>query len=329
MAKDPKMTKKPRPKKLTRGEVIALSKQVIRQYGDTKLTVRQIYYRLVSAHAIPNSDSSYRLVKESLVDARRAGTISYRHIEDRTRSIHQYHTAYKISETTYAVRNEASEESAESFMNGYLDTIEDIANKYTIPRWWMQPTKVMVFVEKQALSSLFQSVTDELAVDLVVCRGYASLSLLYEIAKSLDNPPDYVERIKLLYFGDFDPSGADIERAITDSLRNDFGVGFDIEHVAITMDQIAEYQIPPAPAKTTDSRYDGFLADTGVAWQVELDAIEPKQLQVIIRDSIEQYFDDDIYKVVRCPELERRKKKLEGWSERCLNEDFDIEEDDK
>lgn len=307
---------------LSRADLIANAKTIIGQYGGMKLTVRQIYYRLVAKQLIPNSVKSYNRVKEALIQARRDHTIPYSHIEDRTREVHQYHTAYRISKTTYAVRNEASEESAESFLNGYLDTVEKLDQRYNLPRWWNQPKKVMVFVEKEALAGLFQEVTDQAAVDLVVCRGYASLSLLYDIAVRLERLPDYVEEVYMLYFGDFDPSGADIERAIKDTLEKDFDVDFNIERIAITREQIDDFQIPPAPAKMTDSRYDGFVAEHGVDWQVELDAIEPTQLQDIITEAIDAYFDQDIYDNDRCPELERRQKKLKGWVARCLDKTF-------
>ena len=294
---------------LPMADLITHAKSVIRQYsGGTRLTVRQIYYRLVAKQLIPNSTGSYRSVKEALVHARRGGLIPYQDIEDRTRAIHQ-----PSGEDEY---------EPAAYFNAYYSHLKALDQKYDLPRWWGQPKKVMVLVEKQALSAIFQSVTDECGVDLVVCRGYPSLTLLWEISQRLEDADDYTEEFQLLYFGDFDPSGADIERATGDSLTDDFDLSFDIERVAITMDQIKLYNIPPAPAKTTDSRTAGFIADTGVAWQVELDAIEPVVLQGLIEDAIEGLFDDDIYDDIRQAELDIRRKKVKGWVRGALNTKF-------
>jgi hypothetical protein len=40
------------------------------------MTVRQVYYQLVSRHVIANNRSQYQLVSNLLVQARRDGTIS-------------------------------------------------------------------------------------------------------------------------------------------------------------------------------------------------------------------------------------------------------------
>lgn len=308
--------------------IISESQKIISQYGGMKLTVRQIYYRLVAAQLIKNNLYSYQAVGKALGFARLNDIIPFDHIEDRTRKIHQRHTFYDITESTYAARNEATEESPESFLNGYLGTMRDLPEKYTIPRWWNQPNKVMVLVEKQALSALFQAVTDKHAVDLVVCRGYPSLTLLNDIAEELLDPADYTENIELLYFGDFDPSGADIIRNVSERLEDDFGVNFNLEHIAITVAQIKQYNIPPAPAKPSDPRHSEFVEETGLDWQVELDAIEPKLLQGLVDDSIVKHFDETIFKNDRNPELENRRERLREWADECLNEDFEEPEED-
>jgi hypothetical protein len=96
--------------------------------------------------------------------------------------------------------------------------------------WQNQPTRVEVFLEKDTASFLVQDVTYRLRVPLRVSAGNFSRTFLYRIAESISgtNVP-----IKILYIGDFDPSGLDIERAamrgsngregLADFLENDFG----------------------------------------------------------------------------------------------------------
>src|ERR1700682_2806644 len=49
------------------------------------MTVRQVYYQLVSRHIIENSRSAYQGISTALVDARRQGDIPWDWIEDRIR----------------------------------------------------------------------------------------------------------------------------------------------------------------------------------------------------------------------------------------------------
>ncbi len=150
---------------------------------------------------------------------------------------------------------------------------------------------------------------------------------MYELSERISDRlgQDAVEEVVGIYFGDYDPSGADIERAVGESLDTDFGSYMNIERVAITREQIARYNIPPAPAKRTDSRTAGFVAREGVAWQVELDAIEPRTLQGIIRSAILAHYDPDV-KQERDEELERRRAKIRRWIEESVDMEYQAED---
>jgi len=288
-------------------DIIPQIQAIIRQYGSMRLTVRQIYYRLVAGQVIENSQQSYKSVVALLTKARREGDIDYQDIEDRTREVKE---------------GESDERSAQSYFQGFYDYVKDLDSNYSMPLWWGQPKIPIVFVEKEALASVFEEVTEGLGVDLVVCRGHPSLTLMYELSERIsDLGLDVVEEVVGIYFGDYDPSGVDIERFIGESLGSDFDVAMDLDRAAITREQIARYNIPPAPAKASDSRTKGFVAREGVAWQVELDAIEPRTLQGIIRTAILEHFDRDI-KRERDEELERRRAKIRQWIVESVDMDF-------
>ena len=300
--------------KTSKEEIVAKVKTVIAQYGGMRLTLRQIFYRLVSAQVIKNSEPEYKRLGRILVEARKEKKIRYTDIEDRTRAVHS-----PVGQDEYT--------SAKWFRRFY-DHIRELDKGYSLPRWWGQKIEVVVFLEKEALSALFEDVTDRLKVDLVVCRGYPSLTLMYEVASHLGRMPDSVESVEFIYFGDYDPSGADIERHVGEELSTTFGLDFHITRKAITRDQIDEYHIPPAPAKQTDSRTAGFEEREGVSWQVELDAIEPKVLQGMIEEEIEQYYAEDQAEV-RKEELEKRREKIREWLDDAFNEDFEPPDEDE
>jgi len=49
------------------------------------MTVRQVFYQLISRQAIKNNRGQYQAVSNALVDARREGVIPWEWIEDRLR----------------------------------------------------------------------------------------------------------------------------------------------------------------------------------------------------------------------------------------------------
>jgi hypothetical protein len=78
---------------------------------------------------------------------------------------------------------------------------------------------------------------------------------------------------------------------------------FDFTRIALTMDQIDQYKPPPDPAKLTDSRADGYVAQYGYqSW--ELDALQPKVLVDLLEEQIAEYRDQEIWDEVMAKEAE-------------------------
>jgi hypothetical protein len=76
--------------------------------------------------------------------------------------------------------------------------------------WRSQPKHVEIWLEKDTTAFLIQDIADKYRVPLRVSSGHYSRSFLYKAAKELSS----VEKSTVvLYLGDFDPSGLDIERA--------------------------------------------------------------------------------------------------------------------
>jgi hypothetical protein len=98
----------------------------------------------------------------------------------------------------------------------------------------------------------------------------------------------------LLYAGDFDPSGEDIDRDFID--RTD--CWDKVIRVALSVDQVREYRLPINPGKTTDSRAAGFIERHGELMQVELDALDPGVLRELFQDAIDDFWDESIFEDV-------------------------------
>lgn len=271
-------------------ETLSRIEAVMAEYSE-RMTIRQIYYRLVADYGYENSLQSYKRIVALLDKARLDGTMDYEAIEDRSRQIDEHHP-YQWEATEY--------------LDDCLRTVYNADSNFKLPKWKDQPNRVNVMVEKQALQGIFQDVCRKWEVDLMVCKGYPSLTQQYELSKRLDEVWEG-EDLYIIYFGDFDPSGENISDKLQERLYEDFDIDFEsFEKECLTMEQVQAWNLPPAPAKRTDSRTNGFVEKFGVAWQVELDAIRPNQLTRLINDAVSRHYDHSIGEETRREEEEGR-----------------------
>lgn len=313
--------------------------KIIEQYTAQgyKLTLRQLYYQLVSRDIIPNQQKEYKKLGDLLVKGRMAGVVDWDAIEDRVR-------VPKIP----------------SSFDDIADGLEALRNAYRLDRQKGQQTYVEVWVEKDALSNVLERVTNPYHLHLMVNRGYSSATAMYDAFVRFYKALKRKQKVVILYLGDHDPSGLDMVRdvrdRVTEMLANyeplnrmvvadvraydaeygenayfhkvteDYGVGedmlvkltkeqrkehggkkymynfskawvrqrFTVEAVALTREQIDEYDPPPNPAKMTDTRGAAYMDQHGdSSW--ELDALPPDALQGILEDAIQRHIDVDLY----------------------------------
>jgi hypothetical protein len=81
----------------------------------------------------------------------------------------------------------------------------------------------------------------------------------------------------------------------------------DIQRLALNMDQIKKYNPPENPAKQTDSRCEGYVAEFGESsW--ELDALEPSVLAGLVRAAVLKVRDEDLWAAALKKEDKMRKE---------------------
>lgn len=284
MARETFRDKQFQPKSL---ELIERCNEIVAVYQRQRLrlTLRQLYYQLVSANDIVNTEKSYKNLGSLVSDARLAGLMDWDAIEDRVR-----------------VPRRPSE----------WDDLEDLVKaalySYRLPRWADQETYCELWVEKDALAGVLAPIATDFHVTMMVNRGYSSQSAMYESAGRYKAAMEAGKTLRLFYLGDHDPSGEDMVRDIGARLEM-FGVeDLEVTKLALTMAQIKRYKPPPNPAKTTDSRAAGYIAEHGASsWEV--DALPPNVLAKIIRDALEEVVDAEAMEAVKARE-ERDKARL-------------------
>lgn len=252
------------------------------------LTLRQLYYQLVSRDIIPNRQREYNRLGEIVANGRMAGLIDWDAIVDRGRELDK-----------------------NSHWNSPREILDTAANAFAFDKWANQPKRVLVMVEKDALSGVLEPVCRRLDVPFSANKGYASASHLWRIAQQLSTwAQDHNQFPVILYFGDHDPSGLDMDRDVFERLQElgdlqgkewseeidpvGDGDGIALERLALTKKQIEKYNPPPNPAKQTDSRAEQYIAQFGYeSW--ELDALEPRVLANLVERNILKHRDESAW----------------------------------
>jgi len=252
-------------------QVIEQANQIIREYMDDGfvLTLRQLYYQFVARDLMANSQRNYKRLGTIISDGRLAGLIDWEAIEDRTRNLQI---------------NPHWEDPAH--------IIHSAAAGYRIDLWADQPYRVEVWIEKEALAGVVEKPCRDLDVPFFSCRGYVSQSEQRKAGVRFLTYRRNNQPVILLHLGDHDPSGIDMTRDNGDRLDmfSRYSGAVEVERIALNMDQIDELDPPPNPAKLTDSRATDYIARFGHnSW--ELDALEPRYLDRLIRAKVEHYMD--------------------------------------
>lgn len=241
------------------------------------MTVRQVYYQLVSRQIVENSRSRYQAVSDALVDARLEGAIPWDWIEDRLRRPRSVAMWTDLVDFAWSARW-----------------------SYRRDVWPTQPRQLEVWLEKDALSGIFEDALYDYRITLNVGRGYDGWSSIHHASKRYEGE----KPVTVLYFGDFDPSGEDMVRSLRERLER-LGSSPEIIKVALSMEDVERYQLPSDFTKTTDTRRTAFVQQHGDV-SVELDALPADVLRARLVEEVKKYMDlDALAKVIAQEDRER------------------------
>lgn len=266
-------------------DVIAQANVIIADYKAQgfDLTLRQLYYQFVARDLLSNTQKSYDRLGSIVNDARLAGHIDWDAIEDRTRFLRSL-----------------------PHWGSPTEIVGSCVQQYRRDKWEDQDCRPEVWIEKDALVGVIERVCNDLDVPFFSCRGYVSQSTMWRAAQRLSEHASDGSSPYIIHLGDHDPSGIDMSRDIAERMQL-FGVSIDFKRIALNMDQIDEYDPPPNPAKLSDSRAKGYIAQYGASsW--ELDALDPSTLARLIRQTIEAVCDLDRWQASLDVERQERER---------------------
>src|SRR5688572_10836004 len=158
--------------KLSQSDLFDAAHTIAEEYSGN-LTLRQLYYQTVARGFSSNSQEAYRRLGELIARARLDGRFPFEWLVDRTRE--SYPGAF--AERKHSVIDAMAEAR---------DAIRHTPFWYLrADRWWGQPLHVSVWVEKEALAGVFEEPCNGLGVSWFVCRGYPSISALWQWVEQL------------------------------------------------------------------------------------------------------------------------------------------------
>lgn len=261
------------PTKLHWPSIVQRAATIVRSY-DTGVTLRQLFYRLVAAEVLPNTTNAYKALSRTTAEARRRGL--FPDLVDRTRNIHRYQT---FPSADYARQ--------------WLGRI------YRRDRTEEQEYSVYLGVEKNGLVAQIQSWFGDFGVPILALGGYASQSYVDEVAADVGRQG---RPAVLIYAGDFDPSGEDIQR----DFQERTACFHQVDRIALNQRQVEDYDLPPQMGKATDARASAFVAKYGELVQVELDALPPDVLRSLYETTFNAYWDHGAYEAICDRERDER-----------------------
>lgn len=242
---------------------------VLREYADyLPLTLRQVFYRLVSMHGFAKTEGDYRRLCEVMTRARRARLIDFDAIRDDgfSRSRYQHWRSPRSG----------------------LDAVRHTAENFTLDRQRAQPIKTVIWCEAGGMVPMLERVAEPYSVPVFSSGGFDSVSAKHAVAREFLG----MGNVHVLHIGDHDPSGVHVSLSLAEDVRAFMGAMrpdacAEFFRLAVIPEQIEAHGLPTAPKKPTDRRR--FHDST-----VQAEALPPDALAGIVEAAILERVDVDI-----------------------------------
>jgi hypothetical protein len=289
--------------------MLAAARRVLDDHRDYwPLSVRQVHYRLLNDPPERNTDPryptgtylndrpSYQDLSDLLARARIAGIVPWEAIGDETRPVSVWR---KWPSVAVYVRQQ----------------LDDLFCDYRRDLLQSQPAHIEIVAEKMTVQSAADRVAAQFRANVMVGRGFSSVTARHDLVTRLGQSGK--EQLVLLVVTDFDPAGECIAETLASSIRDEFGIDIPVRahKVALTAPQVRAFGLPPGGTAKKGPGYEAFVRRHGED-TYELEALEPADLQRLIRDALVAVIDHDLLdheqrcEVEEARELEARRRVL-------------------
>lgn len=247
------------------------------------LTLRQIFYMLVSGYGYDKTEKAYKRLCETMNRARRARLISMNEIRDdglRRNTPHGWNSEREL-----------------------INTFRSSGEYFRLHRQQNQPIHLMVWCEAGGMLPQLARYCEDYGVPVLSSGGFDSVTTKHDFAQKACD----FDAVEILHIGDHDPSGVHMHSSLDEDLNafvDHYGGQIEVTRLAVTPRQIKRMRLPSAPPKTTDNR-----AFSGMTTQAE--AIPPRELKRIVQDALSDRIDHEIYQETLAEEISIRASLIE------------------
>jgi hypothetical protein len=250
-------------------------------------TLRGVFYHMVATGQLINCLPDYRNFGRRLNDAKEAGKLDWDAIVDDVREW----VGWKRYEST------------DAFMEDKLDLLK---YGFTLDYWKGQPQRPEVWLEKNALISVIEPVCREFQVPYYPLVGWGRPADKFAAVQRFAEYSDQLNVV--LHAGDHDATGCWVTHNLENVLQR-YGAQFSkgkqfirVRRIGLSCPKEGKNQVSKLPPnrigreedrKEEESRWAGYLADhDGCKDTWELDALEPEELQALVRKAIRDCIKD-------------------------------------
>ena len=280
-----------------------------------KISARGIWYRLLAGgHIQKDKDSpgyySSTSTNDIINELREAGRISFDVVEDPSREIHRPVT-----------------------FDGVRDVLGYAARVHELNIWKGLPDRCVVLIEKRGLEGVVRGITNDYQCAFLATGGYNSRTMGHELASTI---ADYdCDTVHVLMFGDWDGDGVYahecIRRYTTERLGSfDNKPAFDFRTVGVTNQHIDKYDLITREPNTASPQWPFWIEHCAKVFKtkrpteaelrcVEIDALEPSDLQRIVEAAIKKYLPKGHVDEVR-ERQDAQRERIEEIAKREKNE---------
>jgi hypothetical protein len=291
------------------------------EHGFDEPTIRSVYYVMGTANLIKMTDSGYKSLDAKIVEMRRSEAIPWGFFAVKRGTSIEAGVPIKLPGNFVTTIPYVTEGDWAEF---WIESVRKAAESYRLPRWFGQENLVEVWVEKDGLLGATANWLEDREVTVRAPQGYGAWEFVHKSLQKIgaELRDQEKERVVILYLGDLDPSGKDIPRFMSEEMLTEFTdkVGAEVEfrEIALSPEQVRRYNLPQTPESKEVIRK--ILRDSRLNWYreryppdmfVELDAfysLATKAVQQLLRDSVDELFDDGVHDESRKEERRRRKR---------------------
>jgi hypothetical protein len=244
------------------------------------ITLRKLFYKLVSELLIPNDLTCYNGLSRLTGVERKAGTFP------------------QLSEDKVAI-------DVPFYFDDLADGFTWLRESFALYHAKTQKFNILIACEKAGtVPFLKRRFWEDSHIRIIPLGGEASITTWQQVK-------DYIRRdrrpVLILYLGDYDASGF----AIRSRFRTNLGLTDEqFIHVGLTREQVDHYRLPRNPGKVNVARKDreAFVAEVGEHVQVEVDALDEAVACDLVEAALAPYWNEAAYQRQRKVEAQHRRR---------------------